>query len=113
MTCYQEGIGHGDVRVMSKAMIKRKLLLVAIIAASILIPAAVQAGRIQIEIGDRPFYNHGPRYWDGDYAMIWIPAHWVRGHHWIHGHYVRGERRQHNRNGRYQDRNDYRDDYRR
>jgi hypothetical protein len=56
-------------------MIKNKLLLVALIATSILLPAAVRAGGIQIQIGDRPFYNHGARYWDGDYEMVWVPGH--------------------------------------
>ena len=101
-------------------MIKNKLLLVAIIATSILIPAALRADGVSIQIGDRPFYNHGERYWNGDYAMIWVPGHMSRyGHHWIHGQYVRGERRQGDWNRRYNDRNDnyrndyYRDDYRR
>jgi len=80
-------------------MIKNKRLLVAIIAASILTPAAVRAQGISIQIGDRPFYNHGARYWDGDYEMIWAPGHMSRfGHHWIHGLYVRGEQRQHDWN---------------
>jgi hypothetical protein len=94
-------------------MIKHKLLLVAIIAASILLPAAVRAQSFSIEIGDRPYYSHGPRYWAGDYQMIWIPGHRSSyGHHWIHGHYVRGEHRRHY--DRHQDHNDYqRDDYRR
>ncbi|HWY51071.1 MAG TPA: hypothetical protein VNW72_06275 [Chthoniobacterales bacterium] len=82
-------------------MIKNKLLLVAVIAASILTPAALRADGISIQIGDRPFYNHGARYWDGGYEMIWVPGHMSRfGHHWIHGQYVRGEHRQHDWNGR-------------
>ena len=98
---------------VSMRMIKNKLLLVAIIAASILTPAAVRAQGISIQIGDRPFYNHGARYWNGDYEMIWVPGHMSRsGHHWVHGQYVRGERRQHNWNGRHDDRHDYQGDYR-
>jgi len=80
-------------------MIKNKLLLVAIIAASILLPAAVRAQGIEIHVGDRPFYNHGPRYWAGDSEMIWVPGHMSR-HHWIHGHYIRGEHRRHGWDGR-------------
>src|ERR1700731_848888 len=104
-------------------MITNKLLLIATVAASILLPAAVRAQGIQIEIGDRPFYSHGPRYWAGDSEMIWVPGHMsVYGHHWIHGHYVRGQHRRHDLNRRYDDRqdnrqddrrNDYRDDFRR
>ena len=83
-------------------MIKTKLLLFAIVATSILVPAAVQAQGISISIGDRPYYHHGPRYWAGDYEMIWVPGHRSR-RGWIHGHYVRGERRQH-LNNRFDDR---------
>ncbi len=94
-------------------MIKNKLLLVAIVVASILLPAAVRAQGIQIEIGDRPFYNHGPRYWAGDSEMIWVPGHMsTYGHHWIHGHYIRDNHRRHD--DRQDDRrNDFRDESRR
>ena len=95
-------------------MIKNKLLLAAIIAASIVTPAAVRAQGISIQVGDRPFYNHGPRYWAGDYQMIWVPGHMSRfGHHWIHGQYVRAERRQHDWNRRYDNRFDDRQNYER
>jgi hypothetical protein len=82
--------------VISSGMIKNKLLLVALIVASILIPAAVRADRLEIQIGDRPYYSHGARYWANDYEMIWVPGHMSRyGHNWIHGHYMRGEHRRH------------------
>jgi hypothetical protein len=112
MTYDQDGIGRDDSRVVSRRMIKNKLLLVAI-AASILLPAAVGAQGITIQVGDRPFYNHGARYWDSGYEMIWVPGHMSRfGHHWIHGQYVRGQHRQHDWNWRHDDRRDYQDDYR-
>lgn len=111
-------------------MIKNKLLLVATIAASIILPAAAApAQSFSISIGDRPYYRHGPRYWAGDYEMIWVPGHRsAYGRHWVHGRYVRGEHRRNHRrhndryndryndrqNDRYNDRrNDYRDDNRR
>jgi hypothetical protein len=96
-------------------MIKNKPLLVALIAMSILLPAAVRAQSFEIQVGDRPFFNHGPRYWAGDNEMIWVPGHMSSsGNHWIHGHYIRGEHRRHNWDRRNDDpRNDYRDDYRR
>jgi hypothetical protein len=96
-------------------MIKNKLLLVAIIATSILLPATVRAQGIEIQIGDRPFYSHGPRYWAGDSEMIWVPGHMsTYGHHWIHGHYIRSEHRRHDLDRRHDDRqDDHRDDYRR
>ncbi|HVF71521.1 MAG TPA: hypothetical protein VM940_07920 [Chthoniobacterales bacterium] len=80
-------------------MIKTKILLFAIIATSLLVPAAVQAQGISIEIGDRPYYRHGPRYWAGDYQMIWVPGHRSR-RGWVHGHYVRGHHRSHFKNRR-------------
>jgi hypothetical protein len=104
--CRQEGIGQGGGRVISCKMIKNKLLLVAIIATSVLLPAAVRAAGIAIQVGDQPYYNHGARYWAGDYQMIWVPGHMSRGHHWVHGQYVRAERRQHDWNGRNDDRYD-------
>ena len=114
MTCYQDGIGWHGRHMVNMRMIKNKLLLVAVIAASILTPAAMRANGISIQIGDQPYYNHGPRYWDSGYEMIWVPGHMSRfGHHWIHGHYVRGEHRQLNWNGRHDYRqNDQYDGYR-
>ena len=100
-------------------MIKSKLLLIAIVATSLLVPAAVRAQGISIELGDRPYYSHGPRYWAGDYQMIWVPGHRSEsGRRWIHGHYIRSERR-HHLNSRFDDRRyddrqyENRDDYRR
>lgn len=97
-------------------MIKSKLLIVALIATSILLPAATQAQSFSISIGDRPHYRHGPRYWAGDWEMIWVPGH-REGRHWVHGTYVRGEhRRRHwdrrDRRDRWEDRRDRRDDRR-
>jgi hypothetical protein len=103
----------------NRGVMKRKLLLVAVIATNVLIPAAVRADRIEIEAGDRPYFIHGPRYWDREYEMVWVPGHWSRyRHRWVHGHYVRGERRRHDWRGRHDDRyddrhDDHRDDDRR
>ena len=79
---------------VSRRMIKSKLLLAAILVTSILLPAAVRASTIDIQVGDRPYYNHGPHYWQGDYQMVWTPGHMHNGH-WVHGQYVRGEHRHH------------------
>lgn len=91
---------------ISRRMIKSKLLLAAILVTSILIPAAVRAIGIDIQVGDRPYYNHGARYWDGDYQMVWVAGHMSNGNHWVHGHYVRGEHRQHEVNGHHDDHQD-------
>ena len=98
-------------------MIKHKLLLLAIVATSILIPAAVvEAQGISISVGDRPYYTHGPRYWAGDYEMVWVPGYRSRvTRRWVRGHYVRSEnRRRHRSNRRYDERRyeDRRDDRR-
>jgi hypothetical protein len=89
----------------------KKILLLAAIAASFTFGAALQAeAGLRIELGDRPYYSHGPRYWAGEYEMIWIPGHWSEhGHHWIHGHYRRGEHRHWNHR---RDRDDVRADIR-
>jgi len=72
----------------------KTILLAAIGAVSLTFGAAVQAQGLRIELGDRPYYNHGPRYWEGEYEMMWVPGHWsTYRHHWIHGHYIRGEHR--------------------
>jgi hypothetical protein len=77
-------------------MMKKLLLLVAIGVTSLTFGTAVKAAGLSIELGDRPYYSHGPRYWDRDYEMIWVPGHWsAHREHWIHGHYIRGEHRRH------------------
>jgi hypothetical protein len=96
-------------------MIMKKLLLVGTLATSILLPATVPAQSFSIEIGDQPYYRHGPRYWSGDYEMVWVPGHRSE-HHWVHGHYIRGEHRRshsdrhHDRHDRSEDRRDDRGD---
>ena len=93
-------------------MITKKLLLAALAATSITFPAALPAQSFSIEIGDRPYYSHGPRYWEGEWEMIWVPGHWSRHRHqWVHGHYIRGEHRRHwdrrdDRRDRWEDRHD-------
>jgi len=71
-----------------------KLLVAAILATSAIVPAATsEAGRISIEIGDRPYYNRGPYYVQSGYRYVWVPGHWSRNRrHWIHGRYVKRNR---------------------
>jgi hypothetical protein len=75
--------------------IKAKLWLVAITAASIILPTALRAQTINVEVGDRPYYTHGPHYWVQDYEMIWVPGHWDEHHYWVHGLYRRAQHRHH------------------
>jgi len=46
---------------------------------------------VNVVVGDRPYYSHGPGYYVGRAYWVWIPRHWSwRYHHkvWIHGHYA-------------------------
>jgi hypothetical protein len=77
-------------------MIKSKILLIALLALSLVLPTLAKADHIVVEVGDRPYYTHGARYWDGDWEMVWVPGHWSEhGHHWVHGHYRKGEHHHH------------------
>jgi hypothetical protein len=92
-------------------MITKKLLLAALAATSIIFPATVPAQTFSIEIGDRPYYSHGPRYWSGDYEMIWVPGHWSNHRQrWVHGHYIRGQHRRHDWERRHDRHDERRDD---
>ena len=46
---------------------------------------------ININVGDQPYYVHGPGYWYGGAYYVWVPGHWDGWRHghrvWIHGHY--------------------------
>jgi hypothetical protein len=74
-------------------MISSKFLIAALVGASAvapLVPASVNAQRLTIEVGDRPYYNRGPYYIERGRRWCWIPGHWSRyRHRWVHGHYVR------------------------
>ena len=71
---------------------KNRLALVCAVLlglSSITVPM-VQAISFQVEVGDHPYYVHGPGYWYGHVYYVWVPGHWGwRYHHrvWIHGHY--------------------------
>ena len=70
----------------------KKLVLLALIAvglSGIFAPVA-RAISLSINVGDQPYYSHGPRYWDGRVYYLWVPGHFTwRNHHkvWVHGHY--------------------------
>jgi hypothetical protein len=69
-------------------MKKFALLFAAILGLSGLFGPSANAIGISIEVGDRPYYTYGPRYWSGGAYWCWIPGHWGRHHRvWIHGHY--------------------------
>ena len=71
-------------------MKKFALLFSAILGLSGLFGPSANAIGINIELGDRPYYTNGPRYWNRGAYWCWIPGHWRWRHHhqvWIHGHY--------------------------
>jgi len=80
-------------------MTKLKLLILAIVAATSLLPIGTrtaQAQSIHVELGDRPYYSRGPYYVEHGYRWVWVPGHYSEyRHHWVHGHYVRRERVHH------------------
>src|SRR6266853_416099 len=52
---------------------------------------AAYPGSVTVEVGDRPYYTHGPGYYAGRTYYVWRPGHWGwRGGQrvWIRGHYV-------------------------
>ena len=69
-------------------MKKLALLFAAVLGLSGLFGPTAKAISISIDIGDRPYYIHGARYWSGGVWWCWVPGHWGRYHRvWIHGHY--------------------------
>jgi len=73
---------------------KLALLLGALLfVGGVIAPTPAQAAGISIEIGDRPYYSHGPYYWEHGVRWYWVPGHW-RWHHgrkvFVHGHYTHG-----------------------
>jgi hypothetical protein len=70
---------------------KLAVLLAALLCAGALAPITSQAIGFSIEIGDRPYYSHGPWYWHHGVRYYWVPGHWGWHHHhkvWIPGHYL-------------------------
>ena len=65
-------------------------IVLAVLAA--MLPAADAAVIVNIAVGDRPYYVHGPGYYVGPVYYVWVPGHWRWHYHhrvWVHGHYVR------------------------
>jgi hypothetical protein len=64
------------------------LLFAVILAVVFALKPTASAFDLQINIGDRGFYEGVPSYWDGGYEYFWIPGHREHGH-WVHGFYER------------------------
>jgi hypothetical protein len=80
---------YGELRRREERVMKKKLIL--LLAVLLGVSATAPAITINVEVGDRPYYLHGPSYWAGGVYYVWVPGHWIRRHHhrvWIHGHYI-------------------------
>ena len=72
-------------------MKKKLMLLLAVLfcVSGISVPS-VNALDISIGVSDRPYYVHGPGYWNGPVYNVWTPGYWEWHHHhkvWHHGYY--------------------------
>jgi hypothetical protein len=71
-------------------MKKTALLIAALAFMSGMLAPVANAISLDINVGDRPYYGHGPGYWNGGVYYVWAPGHWEWRHHhryWVHGHY--------------------------
>jgi hypothetical protein len=67
---------------------KKLALVFAVLFAMNGFVKTAEAIGINIELGDRPYYTYGNRYWARGAYWCWVPGHWShRRHVWIHGHY--------------------------
>jgi hypothetical protein len=69
---------------------KLKIGLVLAALASVIPMAPARGAIVNIDVGDRPYYVHGPGYYVGRRHYLWVPGHWAWRHGrqvWIHGHY--------------------------
>ena len=55
------------------------ILLCALIAAGAVFSPTASAVDLRINIGDRPYYEYGPEFWDYGWHWVWVPGH--REHH--------------------------------
>ena len=75
-------------------MIRRTILIIAIVAAGMLIPTEeANAQRVYVNIEDRPYYRHGPEYYRGDVRYVWVPGYRGPTGRWHRGRYVVREQR--------------------
>jgi hypothetical protein len=66
-------------------MKKLVLILVAVLSMSSGVARAIS---LNIEVGDRPYFLYGQRYYARGAYWCWVRGHWSHhGHFWVHGHY--------------------------
>ena len=65
----------------------KKALLIALVAVAAGVSAPLaSAVSLNIEVGDQPYYVHGPGYWEGNAYYVWVPGHWI-GRVWVPAHW--------------------------
>jgi len=72
------------------------ILLGVVLCTGACAPVVVQGppppvATVAVEVGDQPYYVHGPYYVTRGQRWVWVGGHWAFRHHqrvWIHGHYV-------------------------
>jgi len=64
------------------------IVLSVLIAAGAVFNPAAKAISLEINVGDRPYYQYGPEFWDYGWHWVWVPGHYQH-HHWVHGYYER------------------------
>jgi hypothetical protein len=64
------------------------ILLSVLISAGAAFNPTANAVDLRISIGDRPYYEYGPDFWDYGWHWVWVPGHWEHKR-WIHGYYER------------------------
>jgi WXXGXW repeat (2 copies) len=72
-------------------MKKMALLFAALVGLSGILAPTASALSVNISVGDRPYYVHGPGYWASGAYYVWVPGHYAwRNHHrvFVHGHYA-------------------------
>jgi hypothetical protein len=65
-----------------------KKILLLLFAITVTTSGIVRALSFSIDVGDRPYYLHGPGYWVRGVYWVWVPGHRNRHGVWIHGHYA-------------------------
>lgn len=69
-------------------MIKKTAVLFTALAVMSGISAPVaKALSFSINIGDQPYYSHGPGYWSQGVYYAWVPGYDNKNNVWVHGHY--------------------------
>lgn len=64
------------------------ILLSVLIAAGAMFSPAAKAIRLEVDVGDRDYYE-GPEFWDWGWHYVWVRGHWDHHHHWVRGYYER------------------------